>query len=354
MTTAWLSSLLFLSIMITHTLSFTVPLYSGTKSLSNLSSRASVVTVPLRSNAAATSSSETELDVDSINKIDDDKTSFRSQPAAAYMEDIDAYGIMWHANYLTAYDRAIHLTLPPIHTPISEATSILDHPDWSIVEVQSQKFKTPLRLGDNYVVSGTLKSRDGDIEDVWDLVLHAPDDESMVYNMATVRLARPHDGPQEMFPNPDPYNVDIVGSYDYRIHRDELFAHLPSHVSLAKAMNIMERSRTNALGGPDQLRKMKEDDGIVWFVISANDLCLVRMNESCIPGQVVSSQLGVKTKRRGMVFEINHTLTVETADGRTERMAQGKINLMAFDERAGKPTNNIPEWCLKSMGVLPE
>jgi hypothetical protein len=102
------------------------------------------------------------------------------------------------------------------------------------------------------------------------------------------------------------------------------------------------------------LRKMKDEYGIVWFVISADELCLVRMEDNCIPGQVVSSQLGVKTKRRGMVFEINHTLMLQTANGGSTRMAQGKINMMAFDEKANKPTNNIPEWCLKSLGVLPE
>jgi hypothetical protein len=198
------------------------------------------------------------------------------------MEDIDAYGIMWHANYLTAYDRAIHLTLPPIHK-VSEATSILDHPDWSIVEVKTQKFKTPLRLGDKYVVTGTLKSRDGDIEDVWDLVMHDPEDDSIVYNIATVRLARPHDGPQEMFPNPDPYDVKVVGSYDYQIHRDELFAHLPSHVSLAKAMNIMERSRTNTLGELKYLCAGDLGQMFVMFLKSSQSLSTLSLFIQVVP-----------------------------------------------------------------------
>jgi acyl-CoA thioesterase FadM len=288
-----------------------------------------------------------------VNRETDPHT-FTSAPVKTYMEDIDAYGVMWHVNYLQAYDRALHLTLPPTHT-IADAINVLDYPDWSIVRVNTQRFKAALRLGDEYVVSGELQSRNGhvdvDVEDVWALTMYKSDDPSVVYNTATVTVARPHDNPQAMFPNPEPFHVKTVGSYNYQIHRDEFAAHLPSHIPLTSAMNIMERSRTNQLGGPDLLRKMKEEDGIIWYVVSAEDLCLVRMDKPCVPGQHVASELGVVAKRRGMILDIHHTLMLTTADGGVTRMAQGKVSIMAVNEKLGKPTANIPKWCLEKLGL---
>jgi acyl-CoA thioesterase FadM len=280
-----------------------------------------------------------------------DPKTFTSAPLKTYMEDIDAYGVMWHTNYLQAYDRAIHLTLPPAHI-IADAINVLDYPDWSIVRVNTQRFKAALRLGDEYVVSGELQSRDGDVEDVWALTMYKSDDPSVVYNTATVTVARPHhDDPQAMFPNPEPFDVKTVGSFNYQIYRDEFAAHLASHIPLTSAMNIMERSRTNQLGGPDLLRKMKEEDGIVWYVVSVKDLCLVRMDEPCVPGQQVASELGVVAKRRGMILDIYHTLVLPTADGGVIRMAQGKVSIMAVNEKLGKPTANIPKWCLELLDL---
>jgi acyl-CoA thioesterase FadM len=279
-----------------------------------------------------------------------DQPTFTSAPTKTYMEDIDAYGVMWHVNYLQAYDRALHLTLPPAHT-IADAINVLDYPDWSIVRVNTQRFKAALRLGDEYVVSGELQSRNGDVEDVWALTIYKSDDPSVVYNTATVTVARPQDDPQAMFPNPEPFDVKTVGSYKYQIYRDEFAAHLASHIPLTSAMNIMERSRTNQLGGPDLLLKMKEEDGIVWYVVSAEDLCLVRMDKQCVPGQQVASELGIVAKRRGMILDIHHTLVLLTADGGVTRMAQGKVSIMAVNEKLGKPTANIPKWCLEKLGL---
>jgi acyl-CoA thioesterase FadM len=283
-----------------------------------------------------------------------DPQTFTSAPVKTYMEDIDAYGVMWHVNYLQAYDRALHLTLPPAYTTIAEtdtSNTVLDYPNWSIVRVNTQRFKAALRLGDEYVVSGELQSRNGDVEDVWALTMYKSDDLSVVYNTATVTVTRPHDDPQAMFPNPEPFDVKTVGCYNYKIYRDEFAAHLPSHIPLTSAMNIMERSRTNQLGGPDLLWKMKEEDGIVWYVISVEDLCLVRMDKPCLPGQQVASELGVVAKRRGMILDIHHTLVLPTADGGVTRMAQGKVSIMAVNEKLGKPTANIPKWCLEKLGL---
>lgn len=279
-----------------------------------------------------------------------DPKTFTSAPVKTYMEDIDAYGVMWHVNYLQAYDRALYLTLPPART-IADAINVLDYPDWSIVRVNTQRFKAALRLGDEYVVSGELQSRDGDVEDVWSLIMYKADDPSVVYNTATVTVARPQDDPQAMFPNPETFDVKTVGSYNYQTYRDEFAAHLASHISLTSAMNIMERSRTNQLGGPDLLLKMKEEDGVVWYVVSVEDLCLVRMDTPCVPGQQVASELGVVAKRRGMILDIHHTLVLPTADGGVARIAQGKVSIMAVNEKLGKPTANIPKWCLEKLGL---
>jgi hypothetical protein len=40
-----------------------------------------------------------------------------------------------------------------------------------------------------------------------------------------------------------------------------------------------------------------------------------------------------------------------TADGGVTRMAQGKVSIMAVNEKLGKPTANIPKWCLEKLGL---
>jgi acyl-CoA thioesterase FadM len=293
----------------------------------------------------------TTTDADSVvgTGVDTYQSSFKTAPMKTYMEDIDAYGVMWHVNYLLAYDRALHSTLScKSERP---CTTVLDHEDWSIVQVNKQRFKTAIRLGDSYLISGKLVSRSGDSEDCWEVTMHCAEDEKLIFNSATVTVSRPKDNGQFWLPNPEPFDVEPVGSYTYQTYRDEFDAHLTTHLPLTSAMNHMERSRTNHLGGPDLLRKMQEECNIVWYVISADEVSLVQMDSGCSPGREVISQLAVKSKRKGMILEIHHTLIMPTSNG-PSRKAQGKVTLMAFNEALGKPTSDIPEWCLKKLGIL--
>ena len=66
-------------------------------------------------------------------------TTFQSSPMQVYIEDTDAYGIMYNSNYLRCYDRALHATV--------------DHEGWAIVSVDRQKFAASPGLGQEFVIA---------------------------------------------------------------------------------------------------------------------------------------------------------------------------------------------------------
>jgi acyl-CoA thioesterase FadM len=110
------------------------------------------------------------------NNKDYDKysTNFTSEPFYVYIEDTDAYGIMYNSNYLRAYERALFLQEQYCAAATASATSSgrnddrfdIDRDDtstgtttttaWSIVAVGRQKFVSAPRLGDGLVIHGQL------------------------------------------------------------------------------------------------------------------------------------------------------------------------------------------------------
>jgi hypothetical protein len=85
--------------------------------------------------------------------------------------------------------------------------------------------------------------------------------------------------------------------------------------------------------------------------ISVEGLCLVQMDKPCVPGQLAASELGVVAKRRGMILDTYHTLVLPTADGGVTRMAQGKVNSMAVNEKVGKQRPIFQNGVWKSLAL---
>jgi hypothetical protein len=278
----------------------------------------------------------------SVNRLD----QFVTPLLQVYIEDTDAYGVMYNGNYLRAYDRALHMMLEPSPS----AAALGDRDDWSIVSVEGLKFKSPPPLGGTYCIEGTRRRRPtndvpvaGDWgngtfvsdpvlahsdecttktnrspdnanhgeEEVWDMIMRSPDG-SIVYNTATgVALARSPSVQREpsfsmsslaaandeshvdwlpsppplVLPDGSPATTAITSSIDtFRTYRDEFEPHLNSHVPLRIALNYMERARTNCIGGPSMLHELQNTHGVLYVVTAVRNCSLVSYNTDPING----------------------------------------------------------------------
>jgi hypothetical protein len=364
----------------------------------------------------------------SVNRLD----QFVTPLLQVYIEDTDAYGVMYNGNYLRAYDRALHMMLEP--SPAS-AAELGDRDDWSIVSVEVLKFKSPPPLGGTYCIEGTRRRRPtndvpvaGDWvngtfvsepmlahpdecttktqsspdnanhgeEEVWDMIMRSPDG-SIVYNTATgVMLARSpsvqrepswstssqpasNDGSQvDWLPSPPPLfladglsaTTTTTSSIDtFRTYRDEFEPHLNSHVPLRIALNYMERSRTNCIGGPSMLHELQKTHGVLYVVTAVRECSLISYNTDSIngggasrrsrrphlvPGMQVDVETTFRVRKRGAIIDCYHTLVLEDGMDPTvrHRLAQGVVTIMALDANTRRPTNKLPSWLRSRFGVL--
>jgi hypothetical protein len=383
--------------------------------------------------------SSTDEAIDSIsgplvNRLD----QFVTPLLQVYIEDTDAYGVMYNGNYLRAYDRALHMMLVP--SPAS-AAELGDRDAWSIVSVEELKFKSPPPLGGTYCIEGTrlrrptsssandvpvtgdwrngtfvsepmlahpaectsmpqssLDSANHGEEEVWDMIMRSPDG-SIVYNTATgVALARSPSIQREpsssmsslavandeshvdWLPSPPPLflpdgssaTTAITSSIDtFRTYRDEFEPHLNSHVPLRIALNYMERSRTNCIGGPSVLHELQNTHGVLYVVTAVRNCSLVSYNTDPIktgganvgrrsqrpllaPGMQVDVETAFRVRKRGAIIDCYHTLVLEDAMDPTarHRLAQGVVTIMALDANTRRPTNTLPSWLRSRFGVL--
>lgn len=253
----------------------------------------------------------------------------------------------------------------------SAKSSILDHHDWSIIAVNNQKFKTSPALGGLFCVHGKRvldqddEKKKNDVE-IWNVEMRENENsDSTLYNSATVTLARPgiYTIPKQNYFEKhavDDNNGSTTPTKDmFRLYRDEFDSHSPSHLPLRNVLNLFERSRTNFLGGPDALRKLKEEDGLLFVVTNVDDLCLfptTKTNDNnnddkeqqpitMTPGLMTLVQTDFEVKRKGMILECYQTL--KTTD---QPLAQGKITLMTLDAKAFRPTSNLPDWLWDLLG----
>ena len=91
---------------------------------------------------------------------------FTTSPMQVFIEDTDAYGVMYNANYLRCYDRALHMV-----TFGSDETELLGaHDGWSIVSVGQQKFSSSPAMGGMFVIEGTRVEASSDSE-IWDMAM---------------------------------------------------------------------------------------------------------------------------------------------------------------------------------------
>lgn len=307
-------------------------------------------------------------------------TRFTTPEMQVYIEDTDAYGVIYNANYLRIYDRALHVAGMLFqnkndidedeenHVVVSGGSSSVilsssDDDSWSILEVHEQKFKSSPELGGSFVVVGELilpppsmddhqsssSSDHGDDTEEWDLTIQSSSSSSssdssediVVYNTARLVIGHPNSRHHHRSVSSEGWSLPPVikkSSKDkvsrttrldtYMPYRDEFDAHMPGVLPLRNVLNLFERSRTNYLGGPNSLRALQQEDDILFVVTSIRDLALVHHSSSSSSrhhdggGYRAGDQVGVETnfiaKKNGMVIECWQRLVLLSDDADTD------------------------------------
>ena len=329
-------------------------------------------------------------------------TTFHSPSFHVYIEDTDAYGVMYNANYLRAYERALHTVSfkPPSYVTSFRSDGddhdaagdnsvdlldggALDHAGWFVLGVADHKFKGSPPLGGEYIVEGELLERKCDEEnsclEKWKVGMRSPienggDDDAnakpKIYNTATLTVASPTQSgelPPQYHPNAPPFDESSGATVrsNFQPYRDEFDPTLPHRMPLRNVLNLFERARTDFLGGPDALRKMESEDNIVWVVTSVDNCELCNIGEAgweedsngdvspslvqCLPGQSVTVKTNFVSRRGAKIFDCNQMLLVPAWDEtmgeyRNRRLAQATITMMALDAEKRRPTRKIPQW----------
>ena len=289
---------------------------------------------------------------------------FTSRKFCVYMEDTDAYGVMYNSNYARQYERAL------IHSPRNDDAK---RKQWVLTAITNQKFRSTPTLGSEYVITGQLLESVADSTEVWQMELRSTDGEAdvIVYNAATVTLAStPHP-----VTSPD---VDISSSssssglyhkQSFPCYPDEFDTHLQQttnadnqtiqqhayHIPMRSVTNFFERHRTIYLGGPDKLRKMQQEDGIL-FVVTACDDANIWLDAIDGANHFLGRDVIVETKfvikRRGMVVECYHRLLMdmdEVGDSSSKSrklLAKATMTCMALNRDTHRPTSKLPKWLM--------
>lgn len=315
------------------------------------------------------------------------RPTFRSPSFHVYIEDTDAYGVMYNANYLRAYERAMHTVSfkPPSYVTSfhsdgapdhggsddGQASSLdlldggaLDHTGWFVLGVTDHKFKGSPPLGGEYIIEGELLERSCDEDnsclEEWKLVMRSPDIVSdgqyedgngkpTIYNTATLTIASPTSSgelPPQYHPSAPAFDESsgaIVRSV-FSPYRDEFDPTLPHRMPLRNVLNLFERARTDYLGGPDALRKMESEDNIVWVVTSVDNCELCNIGEAgweeeardesddppsslvqCRPGETVTVKTNFVSKRGGMILDCNQMLLVPAWDATLKKYRNRRL-----------------------------
>lgn len=338
------------------------------------------------------------------------KTTFTSPTFYVYIEDTDAYGVMYNGNYLRSYERALsHVSREKEDNDADDSFGATAG-RWILSYITNQKFRSSPVLGEEFVIRGELinngDANNNDVEEdveVWQLEmvtrnknqdLDADKNTSwIVHNSATATLT--HSSTiKEWVKTPllstEISNLGKMVEYSYTPYNDEFDMH-PSrhdnpksgyHIPIRSALNFFERSRTTHLGGPDVLRKMQVEDDILWVVTGVDDgellldsnialehdddddddggqVSLLEEDNALFfnndwhptPGREVTVQTNFIVKRRGMILDCQHRLFMDVELDNGKRMnrrllAQATVTIMALKGSTRRPTSKLPQWVL--------
>jgi len=313
--------------------------------------------------------------------------SFTSPPMKVYIEDTDAYGIMYNGNYLRSYDRALHMIMSEQQTPDNSTAILQAHEGWSIVSVELQKFLSSPLLGSDYVIQAQLQNHSrvmsadrptaGDCQgldwEIWNLQMTSPDG-STVYNTvqnlliaklqqqqqsnATDKVATADLPPAPTFSIPTTRsstseNKPTLHRNDvFTVYRDELDAHWTGHLPLRNVLNWWERARSNWFGGPQALRRLQDEDNLIAVVThvesSGLEVELAAPVAMIQGGTPVLVETTLDIKRKGMICDCFQILKHEETG---QVLARGLVKVMLLNATTRRPTSKLPSWLKDQMGL---
>lgn len=262
-----------------------------------------------------------------------EETCFTSDVQHLRIEDTDAYGIMYNANYLKAYARSLE--------------SRFGDKEKSIIGFRSMKFSGSPLLGEAFVVRGTQNESDS----TWDMTLESYNEAGEVgtkeYNyvqgllFADVPL-QVNDENDHHVPFEHNSSTQCLHENQYTIYKDE-FEH-GNRLPLFTVLNYFERPRSQSLGGAKGLFHLQEI-GIMAVVTRIDNL---RAYDAPIaPGDVVKIQSYALLRRKSLV---SYT---QVAFVNGKKIAEGTITVMTIDENTKRPAP-LPEWALREVFCHPD
>ncbi|KAL7547334.1 hypothetical protein ACHAWF_010651 [Thalassiosira exigua] len=348
--------------------------------------------------------------VDAISTPTADTTNAASETFASpsfrvYIEDTDAYGVMYNGNYLRSYERALsHVERDYDDGGASSASGAPSsgYPSggWVLSRVTDQKFRSSPALGEEYVVRGELMTGGGGDDadyaeggvdaEVWRLEMVTKksdgEDDWVVHNSATATLTRAATEPAEATAataapsatSSQEFEMGKMIEHSFVPYRDEFDFHHRPHIPIRSALNYFERSRSSYLGGPDALRRMQEEDDLLWVVTGIDDgeLFLSDIALECFdddtggggskdgkgstavdwhpaPGKEVTVQTNFVARHRGMIVDCRHSLLLDVKGerGTSDRrlLARATVTIMALKGSTRRPTSKLPGWLLEKL-----
>jgi acyl-CoA thioesterase FadM len=142
-------------------------------------------------------------------------------------------------------------------------------------------------------------------------------------------------------------------THDFQVYRDEFDPHLSTHLPLRNILNLFERARTNILGGPDGLRRLQKEEGLLYVVTGIDQCSLVTYSSAQqrngeTPLLMAGESLTVATnsilKRGGSMIECQQTAMLGE-----ERVAQALVSIYAISEQTRRPFKKLPQWVLENL-----
>ena len=288
------------------------------------------------------------------------KTIFESPKFRVYIEDTDAYGVMYNSNYVRAYERALVRYAPLADGNRNDQSASIDK-KWILSSIHNQKFRSSPALGEEYIIRGELVDEMSDDEvQTWELQLVTENESgAIVHNSACIAMISERNSILHEF------ELNLIGNIDekrYTPYHDEFdhfnFEHGSCYIPLRNAMNFFERARSDFLGGPDALRKMQIEDDLIWVVTGVengklftgdNSLHQESSNDNVSVGDDRPKEVIVQTmfdvKRRGMILDCHHKLWME--DGKHKILiGQATCVILALKGSTRRPTSKLPQWVL--------
>lgn len=263
--------------------------------------------------------------------------TFTSDPMRVFIEDTDAYGVVYNGNYLKFYDRALH----QVEWSLADGFC---H-DNVMVSVGNQKFRSSPSLGDEFIIEGVVKEVNEE-QKTWDLSLKSLDGSKVYHSAAGVVVTTPQN--EEWLADVDAFAVS--DSTHKRIdsfvaYRDEFDPSMSSHLPLQSVLNHMERPRSNFFGGPQELRRLQEEDGIVVVVSGIKNLCLLEHKTPILVGDRLTVKTVCDVRKGGMRTDMYQTLFTSTG----ERLAQGIVTVLCLNKETYRPTSKLPQRILDNL-----